>query len=252
MFKVEAPKVLLPARGGLLAAANVITDDADRVAHFGPEYEGVPCGQLREIPEPGTDKVFDEKPLVRGVLFGIYRGLEEPLLVSESSDTQTLRDLFEGGESFAAERAVQRLLLNPDAVDLTPTPGTPVTNLKAAMGILEQYAGEVYGGVPLLHANRYITALMPELQVDDSDWTIHTQQGTPFANGAGYSDRGPDGLTAPEGAGWLYISGQVNLWQGTPQVTEAHDLKRNKNQALIEAVYAATVECFTAAILVGI
>lgn len=252
MFTVEAPKVLLPARGGLLAAANVITEDADRAAYFGVSYEGVPCGHSKEIPPEGTDKEFDTKPLVEGVEFGVYRGLQGPLLMSKDSDTQALEALFEGGESFAVERAVQRLLLNPGAVDLTPAAGAPVTNLKAALGMLEQYASETYSGVPLLHANRYVTALMDELQVDQSTWKIHTQQGTPVANGGGYSKTGPGGLVAPEGAGWLYVSGQVNLWRDKLQVVESRDLESNTNHALVEAVYSASLECFAAAILVGI
>lgn len=251
MFKVEAPKVLLPARGGLLPVANVITEQAEVAAYHGVAYDGIPCGHSKPIPEPGEDKEFDTLPEIEGVLFGVYRGIETPLLLG-TPETATASELFGAGESFAVETAIQTLLLNPEAVDLTPTAGTPVTNLKAALGILEQYASERYTGVPTLHGNRYVTALMEELQVDDSTWKLHTQQGTPVANGGGYGSTGPDGVEAPAGAGWLYVSGQVNIWQGQPHLIEATDTKTNRNYVLAEATYAATVECFAAAILVGI
>lgn len=251
MFKVEVPTVLSPARGGLLPIANVITEDADTAAYHGVRYDGVPCGQSRPVPAEGVEKTFDTVPQIEGVEFGIYRGIDDPLLLG--ADTAGMaRDLFGSGESHAVETAIQKLLLNPEAVDLTPTPGTPVTNAKAALGILEQYAAERYTGLPLLHADRYITALMEELQVDDSTWKLHTQQGTPLANGGGYTKTGPGGVEAPAGAGWLYISGQVNIWQGTVNVIEAAGLRENRNYALAEAAYAATVECFVAALLVGI
>lgn len=251
MFKVEAPKVLLPARGGLLPAANVIRDEADVAAYHGVSYEGLPCGMSREIPAPGTDKIFDQYQSQEGVLFGVYRGLETPLLLG-TPDTTDAKTVFEGGETVAVEKAVQRLLLNPLAEDLTPTPGTPVKNLKSALGILQQYAGERYTGLPLLHANRHITELLTEMVVDPATFVQHTRQGTPLANGSGYGQTGPDGAEAPEGAGWLYISGQINIWSGEVNLIEATNHQENRNYVLAEAVYAATVECFVAAILVGI
>lgn len=250
MFKVEAPKVLLPARGGLMSAANVIRDQADVAAYHGVSYEGLPCGTSREIPEPGTDKVFDKLTEQESVQFGVYRGLETPLLLG-TPDTTDASTLFAGGESLAVEKAVQRLLLNPEAEDLTPTPGTAVKSTKAALGILQQYAAERYTGLPLLHANRYITELLTEMVVDEN-FVQHTRQGTPLANGGGYGSTGPGGAEAPEGAGWLYISGQMNIWQGEVNLIEAINQKENRNYVLAEATYAATVECFVAAILVGI
>lgn len=250
MYKVEAPKVLSPARGGLLPLANVITQDAAIAAYHGVTYEAPAAGRSRTVPAAGASKVFDKSEIVEGVEFGIYRGLDSALLMGTSTD-QIARDLFEGGETFAVEEAVQRLLLNPNAVDLTPTPGTPVTNVKAAVGLLSQYAAEQYTGLPLLHANRYITELL-DLEVDESNWTLHSQQGTPVANGGGYGAEGPDELEAGAGQGWLYISGQVNLWRGATDIVPASDLKDNRHLVLAEAAYAAAVDTFVAAILVGV
>lgn len=250
MFKVEAPDVLLPARGGLLSVANVIRDEADVVAYHGAAYEGLPCGTSREIPEPGTDKVFDQLTEQEAVLFGIYRGLETPLLLGKPN-TADAKALFAGGETVAAEKAIQRLLLNPGAVDLTPTPGTPLKSTKAALGFLQQHAAERYSGLPLLHGNRFTTELLTEMVVDEN-FVQHTRQGTPLANGGGYGSTGPGGAVAPAGSGWLYISGQINVWQGELNLIETSNQYDNRNYVLAEAAYAASVECFVAAILVGI
>lgn len=251
MFKVEAPKMLLPARGGLLPAINVIRDAADVAAYHGVSYEALPAGISREIPEPGTDKVFDKYILQRGVLFGVYRGLESPTLMG-LPDTADAKELFGAGETVAVEKAVQRLLLNPKAVDITPTPGTPVKNLKQALGLLQQYAADNYTGLPLLHGNRFVSELLPELVADPQTWVQHTRQGTPLANGGGYGAAGPGARTASAGTGWLYISGQLNLWQGELNLIETTNQYENRNYVLAEATYAATADGPVAAILVGI
>lgn len=251
MFKVEAPKVLLPARGGLLPAANVIRDEADIAAYHGVSYEGLPAGISREIPAAGTDKAFDKYVQQQGVLFGVYRGLETPTLMGKP-DTADAKELFGAGETVAVEKAVQRLLLNPKAVDITPTPGTAVKNYKQALGLLQQYAAERYTGLPLLHANRFVTELLPEMVADPETWIQHTRQGVPLANGGGYGTAGPGARTAAAGAGWLYISGQINIWQGELNLIETTNQYENRNYVLAEATYAASVEGFVAAILVGI
>lgn len=250
-FKVEAPPLLAQARGGLLPLANVITTDAEYAAFHGVKYQARPSARkLRPVPGPGQDKTFDQTGEVDGVKFATYGGLETPLLMGQPDEAEARR-MFEASEGYSVEENVQRLLLNASAVDLTPTAGTPVTNAKAAVGLLHQYAAERYEGLPLLHANHYVTELLDDVEVGD-DWKLHTRQGVPVANGAGYSAAGPASQAAPAGAGWLYISGQINLWRGATTVIPTSDLKTNRNYVLAEAAYAATVDTFVAAILVGV
>lgn len=245
MLAVEAPSVE-SARGGLLPVANVITGADPIFTLKGVKYEGRLSAVPRPIPTDGSDKQFDQVPVLTGDPFTVYQGIEFSLFERTRTENEA-KTAFGGGETVAVERALQSLILEPQAVDITPTPGTPVTKLKWAVGALEQWIGERYNGLPLIHANRLGTSLMEELPSPSSDWKIHTHQGTPVANGSGYANTG-----APAGATWLYVTGQVNLWKGEENYYESPNLKENRNYGLVEATYVPTVEGFVAKILVGI
>lgn len=202
-------------------------------------------------PAPATAKVFDELDYFDGVEFGVYRGIESALLI-DADPAGAVKAAFEGGESYAVEDAVQRLILNGAAVDLTPTPGTAVTNVLYALGLLEQYAASNYAGLPLIHGNHVALTLIPGSSLAGEGEGLHTLHGTPISIGGGYGALGPNAITAGAGKAWLFISGQVNLWQGKFALTEAKDLPDNREYALAERPYAATVDGPVAAILVGI
>jgi hypothetical protein len=163
-----------------------------------------------------------------------------------------VKDSHTNGMSHAVEEAVQALLLNPVAVDLTPTPGTAVTDSRAALGILEQYAGSRYRGLPVIHANRYAVALFRDLEVDTSNWRIHTTQGTPVSNGSGYGQVGPGDVLATATQAWIYVSGQVNIWQGSTEVITGLDIEHNRRNTLAETRFLANIEGPVGAILLGI
>lgn len=248
---VEAPSIAPAVKAGLLHRANIITDQADRAAYHGVQHEQVLGGHTRFVPAPGTDKTFDQLDYFDGVEFQVYRGIESALLIDAKPGT-VAKDAFDGGESYAVEDAVQRLILNPSAVDLTPTPGTAVTNIRYALGLLEQYARSNYAGLPLIHGNLVAVTLIDGASLAGEGADLHTLHGTPISNGAGYGAAGPNSRTAGAGTAWLYVSGQVNLWQGKYALTEAQDLPGNRDYALAERPYAATVDGPVAAILVGI
>lgn len=245
----EPARINGTAIGGLLTVANVLGDDTEAL-WFGVQYETSLTGHSRRYVE-GEEKVFDKlSKSESGDPVTIYRGIETSLLTQTGVGEEQITKAFEDAASFGVEEYVQELL-NAQAVDLTPTPGTPVTNVKAAIGILEQYAAEHYAGVPTLHANKYATALMNELVVGPGN-SLHTPSGTPIASGGGYGADGPGNLTADPGEAWVYISGQVNIWRGGVEVVEGPALKENRNYTLAEASYLATVDTFVAAILIGI
>lgn len=246
---IDAPAATR-SRGGLLSVVTPQTGDPFGLYH-GIQYESALCGPNRFY-EPGTDKVFDQRGIIKGTPFTVYRGIEATLLLSKPNEAD-LREAFEAGESFGVEEGVQATILNgDDTVDLTPTPGTAVKNMKHAIGLLEQYAAENYGGLPIIHGNRFATALIPELQIDRDSWKMFSGNGTPIANGGGYRTEGPGGATITAGTAWLYISGNVNIWRGTPIVAQAPAYRANRDYVLMENTYVATADCFVAAILVGI
>jgi hypothetical protein len=252
MYAIEAPADVSAARGGLLTVANVIDGGDTQLYYQGPTYqESALTGHNRPVPAPGTDKEFDQVGITEGITFQVYRGVEYSMFQRADAEP-TVREAFGAGEDWAVERAVQEQLLNGEAADITPVAGTPVTNVKQALGLLQQYAADQYSGLPLLHANRYGTEVLSGQLELGENWTLTTKQGTPIANGGGYSATGPGGAAAPDGAFWVYVTGQVNIWRGALEVVPAPALKANRAQALAEATYAASVDSFTAAILVGI
>lgn len=257
MIAIDAPVVEPRVDAGLLSVANVI-DTTGHIIHQGVKYETANCGKNRVIPATAEDpdeqeeKLFDPLGLNESVLFGQYRGIDVALLTHKGDAQGMVEASFLANESYGVERAVQELLLNPDAVDITPTPGTPVTSPRLALGLLEQYAKDHYAGRPILHGNSLAIGFIPELQVDGVK--LSTIHGTPIANGGGYATEGPGSADAEDGTAWLYISGQVTIWKGELRLQDqpVYDLKGNREIALAERRYAATVECFVAAILVGI
>lgn len=246
---IDAP-VAPKARGGLLSV--VTPQNGDPLGlYYGVQFQSALCGPNRHYVE-GEDKVFDQRGIVKGNPFTIYRGIESSLFQMKENDA-LIRDAFISGESFGVEEGVQASILNGnDTEDLTPVAGTPVTNMRHAVGLLEQYAAENYGGLPIIHGNRFATALIPELQVDRGTWTLHTPNGTPVANGGGYRTEGPGAVAIADGTAWLYITGNINIWRGNPTPVEGPALKANRSLTLMENTYVATADCFVAAILVGI
>lgn len=251
MISFEAPDIA-PSRGGLLSAVDVITDFDSKAFYTGIEYESGLDVLPRAIPTDGSDKLFDETRIEKAVEFGIYSGIDRPMLVTAGDPKSFLASTHKNGTSHAVEEAVQTLLLNPVAVDITPTPGTAVTDARAALGLLEQYIGSRFRGLPVIHANRFAVALFRDLEVDTSNWIIHTTQGTPVANGSGYGQEGPGDVLATATQAWVYVSGQVNIWQGETSVYDAPDLKENRHQYLAETRFLANIEGPVGAILLGI
>lgn len=254
---IDGPVRVQPERGGLLDVANVIETVPAGLLYHGFKYASANCGKNRVIPAEGEDKVPDQNGETEGVLFGAYRLVEGPLLVNRDGVKEAAVTAFNNSESYGVERGVQTELLNDLAVDITPTPGTPITNPRHALGLLEQHAADNYAGLPLIHGNKLAVLLIPELRVSD-DFRLHTVHGTPISNGGGYGTVGPGAANATAGRAWLYITGQVNVWRGPLNVYPdidgaAYGLKENRSYALVERKYGVSVECdYVAAVLVSI
>lgn len=256
-YAVEAPTIA-PATGGLLSVVTPQPFPSPHAAQ-GVAYVTDDCGHAEAAPgwclsaiDVTGDKEFRGLGANYGDPFAIYSGVECDVF-NMGEYERIARESLERGGGFAIERGVQSLLLNKapadeddwGVVDLTPV-GGPVKP-KEAVARLEQYAGENYTGLPIFHTNRYGAVFLP-LEVGSP---LTTKQGAPVANGAGYTNTGPGGVVAAEGQFWLYVSGQVNIWQGdvvnTPVVANTVS---NGARALAERIIVATVECFVGAILV--
>lgn len=250
MFSVDAPAVAPSTGGDLLDVANVITTDG--YALFKPfKVEPALQGHNRNIPAEGADKTFDKTPaLVESKNFTQYRGVDLQFLTQHGDGEGLLKPVFEAGEAYAVEAEIQKLVLSPAAVDLTPTPGTAVVNPRLALGLLEQYAKDQYTGQPVITGNALALTLVEDA-LEGVAPSITTRLSTPVGLAAGYGTDGPGTLVAGPGQAWLYISGQINIWKSDPAIVSGPDLHKNRELTLAEASYAVTVEGFVAAILVG-
>lgn len=252
MVAIEAPALAASVRKTLLDVANVSTDIDGYALHNPLDYEPhILAGENRAVPTGATEKVFDQHDAsdVSTEAFTAYRGLDEPLLRGVGAGKPVLEALFEAGEALYVEARVQELLLSPAAVDLTPTPGTPVTDLDAAIGLLEQWHASRYFYRPTLAGNLLVANLIQSGRPAVMTETVH---GTPIASAAGFGTDGPGALVAAPGTAWLYISGQINIWKGPAEVQGGPDLKKNRDLSLVEKSYAVSIDGPVAAILVGI
>ncbi|UQS95166.1 hypothetical protein Pam4_23 [Pseudanabaena phage Pam4] len=190
--------------------------------------------------------------LVLGEAFAVYHNF-----VCRPVGTDLLeraRAALRLGEGRAVERVWAQQMAST-ATDVTPTPGTPL-DLVDGLALLEQYAAENYGGVPVLHVPRGATTrLAAHGAVDRYGTRIETPQGAFVASGGGYTGESGPGADATAGQAWLYVTGQVTVRRAP--VIEATAIKTsgagasNDFRALVERPYVVTSECVSAAVLVN-
>lgn len=250
MVSIETPALVPATRKTLLDIANVITDAPPYALQNKLKYQPlIMDGRNRPVPPEDEKKVFDKRLAedITPELFSAYRGLDESLLNGPGAGAAELEALFAAGEPLFVEGRVQELLLNPQAVDITPASG-PVTNAKAALGLLEQWIAERYLYQPTLSGN----LLAAELIQPGVPYVTETMHGVQVASAAGFGTGGPGGTEAAAGQAWLYISGQINIWTGgKPSAHNGPNLERNRDLSLVEKSYAASIDGPVAAILIG-
>lgn len=200
----------------------------------------------------------DGVPLVYADPFTLYTIFEcAPVGVDlEDRAARAMRS----GEQRAVEQAVaERLAVAEDAVDLSDG-GT--FHPAEALAMLEKYAAENYGGVPVIHSPRNVTSLLSD-RIARYGARLETVQGALIASGGGYhSLRGPalniGDPASTQGAGfgeaWMYVTGQVVVRRAptvdaTP-MTMSRTPATNVARVLAERPYAVSWECVTAAVKV--
>jgi hypothetical protein len=199
-----------------------------------------------------AEKIFAELTHQHGDPFPVYKGIGCYLFNHTEHAPKATRSL-EIGEQRAVEERVWNYELAKAAIDLTPVSGTAV-EARVALGILEEYAGTIYGGVPVVHTGKRGAIMLATQQIANTELGItSTVNGSLVANGNGYtSPFGPGGVVAGAGELWLYISGPVHIWRGDVTVSEAFILETNQHVALAERYYVVVVEQFAAAILMKV
>lgn len=246
MQSIEAP-AYTGAVGGLLAVANVVELRDDHLGYLGVAYQSGLLGPARLVPDPTVlpvpDKIFDSLQNVVGEPFAVYHGIELGMMQPEAGFEQMASDALEAGQGWAVERYFLEQELST-RVDITPTPGTPVSGPQA-VGLLEEYAGNNYMGLPTLHVGRFGAALLPDqFEWESGSFTGRTEQGSLLANGAGYTR---DSATFPQF--WAYVTGQVTVHRTKIRTYIGFDQVANRKIALAERVYVITTEGPVAGVL---
>ena len=244
---IDAPAIT-PATGGFIGGGGKgisVTEASGYPLFYGVNYVPHLQGQNRPVPAPGTPKVFEEiEGLNESVPFKTYRGVDVSLLRFHGDSASLVEEAFKGAESYGVEAKVQELVLDPDAVDIRP--GITITNPRLALGVLEQFIRDNYSGQGVITGNALALSLVEDA-LEGTGTSMATKLGTPVVLAGGYDN----GASTNDDAALLYISGQINIWRGQVTVDPAPDLAGNRELALAEAQYAASVDGPVAFVLVG-
>jgi hypothetical protein len=234
-------------QAGYVASTSITVNDVGATGPFTGDIS------FQKIESAGID-------LVTGDPFSVYHlfrcalvGLDQATMQARAQGALRL------GEPRAVERVLGRLLAaDAAAVDLTPTAGTPVEVVRG-LGLLERHAGSFYGGLPVVHAPiDAVTELSAQHAVmrAATGTRLETVQAAQVAAGGGY-DRltGPGGVEAPEGAVWMWVTGQVVVHR-SDDILVGPVMSRtpatNTASMLTERLDTVSWECIAGAVLVAL
>lgn len=119
------------------------------------------------------------------------------------------------------------------------TGATSVTgtyDITKAISILESQMAACYGGVPLIHVPRSVTAfLSKDHLVTKSGQVLKTDNGSIVIPGPGYPGTGPAGQAATADSVWIYATGNVKMLQSEP-IFRARDAAELLNRSINSTV----------------
>ncbi len=239
--RIDAPRVL-PPRGGLLPVANVMDVDDDRLVGFGAEYLSFLCtgipGIATQVPceVGGTPKVPFGPTTVQAERFALYSAVECDLFGSDYDEIATT--VLQRWEDKYVGQWLQ-------LAQLIPALGTNIgaaADIVEAVALAEQWAGENYGGLPILHMSRAeaTRAIAADVVTSALDGTLTTVQGTPVANSAGYTD---DDV--------IWVTGAVHIWRAPIHTYKTPDPLKNTALGLAERGYAVSIDCIRGYVTIG-
>lgn len=197
------------------------------------------CQVTPAAPAPQGDKVFETGPVnVEGEPFLIYDGVRCPGMSAAEARERVQRRMAAHEQVFVEAR-VHETVLRRNTTQL----GTAAP-LVRAIGLLEDYIAEEYGGVGVIHVPRQFAALMAKQQLLRRDGArMRSPMDNFVAFGAGYPNTDPAGAAAAATFGWLYATGPVVVRRGDVQVRDAFDQRFNTRLAVAERSYVVTADC---------
>ena len=238
---------VIPADSHTLMGVETVTDacaEGKEWASICYNVDGVFCGPGTTA--PSLVKTFETIDQLEGSPFAVYAGVDCRRLGAPWDEETRARKRLDYAEGRLVDDHMQTLF-NATALDLTPVPGTPLSIVEA-VGTLENYASQVYGGVPYIHGiQSTITCGHAATVFDMVDGEIRTLNGSIVSN---LSTPAPVPTTK-----YLYVTGFIRLFQGPVMSFDVPEVFRNDAvgdpicdpaRALAERIYVPLIECLAA------
>lgn len=251
-----------PAKGGILDV--VEPTSASGPVFFGVQYEteGGALGTLATLDPAECFALADLEPddgrtYESGLPFVVARAITCRTVGGDMSHAEERAErALELSEGMLVEKHLWENVFPQRAVDLTPALGAVTP--KNGVGILLEYAGLNYTGMPMIHFGRRLGVF---LTGDDT-----VKNGDLLAvNGRGYTsklgpfidaDANPATPETQSVAGvdevWMYVTGAVHLWRDVISTHMTTNYTNNEYLVIADRTYVATVETFIAGIRVGL
>lgn len=141
----------------------------------------------------------------------------------------------------------------------TVTVGTGTSDVVAGLGLLENFLGDTYGSLGVIHMTRQTaTALLARQALLVSGGRLTTVLGTPVVAGAGYPGTGPAGEAAAAGTQWMFASPALfgyrsDVFTSSSRPGDLFDRRTNDLYAVAERSYLLGFDpCGVAAVLVDL
>lgn len=140
--------------------------------------------------------------------------------------------------------------------------GAGVTNLGSTavdnvqgLGLVEYWAAQNYGTVPVIHMPRDLTTVLAQKgALERHGNKMETKQGALVVSGGGYGKTGPEAAAAVAGQAWIFVTGKVGLRASRMEAKGPFLVQNpldNSHYTLVERTYVADTDCILAAIRVN-
>lgn len=260
-------------RYGLFNVARGPLPLPDRAGVAGGLYDGDGCGTPRgyqaDCDETPATKAFDdniaEQPFLPFVVYAsIVCGTAG--YTGEYLEAKARRKLM-AVEQNAVEQAVWSGAISGSGAlgnrptfqnGGTPSGGNPTVltaagSLRAGIAALEEFAGDNYGYVPVIHAEQRLAAQMGAqglLRESSQGQPRRTFHGSLVSLGGGYTGTSNAGVAPAAGHAWLAVTGQVTVWRQeeifVAPAEQTLNRTLNQHQIVAERAWAVTYDCFVA------
>lgn len=111
---------------------------------------------------------------------------------------------------------------------------TGTYDITKAISLLEGQMAGCYGGVPLIHVPRSVTAFLSQQHlVTKANNVLKTDNGSIVIPAPGYPGTGPDGAEPDANTAWIYATGNMKMLQSEPVfiARNAAELLRRSNNS---------------------